>query len=241
MFYVYKNMIRKLFTISFFCFLTIHLFAQRQKVKNQPYVDQKLYHFGFGIGMHSQDMILNNSGYINDDWEIWFCEIPNYSAGLSVSLIADLYLNPYMNLRFTPTMHFGEKKFQFKEENSGEKFNTVVKSSYLNFPLDIKFSSLRINNYRPYLLAGAYCSVDLGRQKEMPILLKPLDYGLEFGIGCDFYLPIIKVCPEIKFCFGLTNLIEKDRSDLRDKSLLKYTEAFSGGKSRMIVLTFSFE
>ncbi len=224
-----------------FCSLSISLFAQTQKVKNQPYADQKLYHFGFSIGMHAQDMILNNSGYINENGEVWYCEIPDYSVGLSVSLIADLYLNPYMNLRFTPTMHFGDKNFHFKEEVLNEDFSTVVKSSYLNFPLDVKFSSMRINNYRPYILAGAYCSFDLGRQKEMPVLLKTFDYGLEFGIGCDFYLPIIKVCPEIKFCFGLTDLIEKDRSDLRDRDLLKYTNALSGGKSRMIVFTFNFE
>jgi len=138
-------------------------------------------------------------------------------------------------------MHFGDKKFLFKEENAGETFSTTVRSNYLTFPLELKLSSLRINNYRPYLLAGIYGAFDVGRQKDLPIFLKTMDYGVEFGFGCDFYLPIIKVCPEIKFCFGLSDLLEKDRSDLRDKELLKYTQALSKASSRMIVLSFAFE
>lgn len=234
-------MIRLLNIILLSLFAVSGINAQTQKVKNQPYADQRWYHFGFGVGIHGQDMIVDNSGYTGENGETWFCEIPDYSAGFSVSLIGDLYLNPYMNLRFVPTMHFGDKKFLFKEENAGETFSTTVRSNYLTFPLELKLSSLRINNYRPYLLAGIYGAFDVGRQKDLPIFLKTMDYGVEFGFGCDFYLPIIKVCPEIKFCFGLSDLLEKDRSDLRDKELLKYTQALSKASSRMIVLSFAFE
>jgi hypothetical protein len=221
--------------------MTFSLLAQTQKVKNQPYADQRWYHFGFSVGLHSQDLIINNSGYRSDNGEAWFCEIPSYNAGFSVSLIADLYLNPYMNLRFTPTMHFGDKNFTFREETTGETYSAPIRSNYLAFPLTIKFSSMRLNNYRPFLLAGVYGTFDVGRQKDEAVLLKNADYGLEFGLGCDFYLPIIKVCPEIKFCFGLTDLIEKVRTDLRDKEQLKYTQALSGGTSRMVVISIAFE
>ena len=65
--------------------------------------------------------------------------------------------------------------------------------------------------------------------------------GLEFGLGCDFYLPYFKLCPEIKFCFGLVDLLEKDRTDLQDESILKYSQSLSKATTRMIVLTFNFE
>ena len=71
--------------------------------------------------------------------------------------------------------------------------------------------------------------------------MKSGDFGLEFGIGCDIYLPFFKLCPELKFSFGLVNLLEKDRPDLVDKDLLKYTEALSKATSRMVTLTFNFE
>jgi hypothetical protein len=217
------------------------LCAQTQKVKNQPYVDQRWYHFGFSVGLHSQDLLINNTGYRGENGEVWFCEIPSYAAGFSVSLISDMYLNPYMNLRFTPTMHFGDKNFTFREEASGAIFKAPIRSNYLTLPLTVKFGSLRINNYRPFLLGGVYGAWDVGRQKDQATLMKALDYGLEFGFGCDFYLPIIKVCPEIKFCFGLANWIEQNRSDLRNKELMKYTQAISGGTSRMVVISISFE
>lgn len=214
--------------------------AQKERVKNQPYADLKWFHLGFHVGIHTQDLLLTHSGVTTDD-ETWFAEIPSYSPGFSVGVIGDMYLNPYFNLRLTPSIHFGDKKFTFREQETGEEFTTNVRSSYLNFPLDIKYSALRLNNYRPYLIAGVYGSIDIGRKKGNPILLKSKDFGLEFGLGCDIYLPYFKLCPELKFCFGLVDLLEKDRPDLVDQATIKYTNALSKATSRMIILTFNFE
>jgi hypothetical protein len=229
-----------LFLISF-CLLGASLFAQKQTVKNQPYGDYKLYHFGITVGLSFQDMLLTNSGQIADNGETWYATIPNYSPGFTVGLIADLYLNPYMNLRFTPSLSFGDKNFEFVEQSSGARYKTVVRSNYLMAPLDLKFRSMRLNNYRPYFLAGAYTALDLGIKKDEPLLLKPMNYGLTVGLGCDFYLPLIKIAPEIRFCFGLNNAIEKNRSDLTDYSLMKYSNALTKGLPRMIIFTFNFE
>ena len=214
--------------------------AQKERVKNQPYADLKWFHLGFHVGIHTQDLLLTHSG-VTTDGETWFAEIPSYSPGFSVGVIGDMYLNPYFNLRLTPSIHFGDKKFTFREQETGEEFTTNVRSSYLNFPLDIKYSALRLNNYRPYLIAGVYGSIDIGRKKGNPILLKSKDFGLEVGLGCDIYLPYFKLCPELKFCFGLVDLLEKDRPDLVDQATIKYTNALSKATSRMIILTFNFE
>ena len=63
----------------------------------------------------------------------------------------------------------------------------------------------------------------------------------EVGFGCDFYLPFFKLNPELKFCFGLRDLLETDRSDLIDNSLLVYTQSIKEIRSRMVMLTFYFE
>ena len=86
-----------------------------------------------------------------------------------------------------------------------------------------------------------YLSDNLGRKKGNPILLKGTDFGVEFGIGCDIYLPFFKLCPELKFSFGLVDLLEKDRSDLTDPELIKYPNSLSKATSRMVTLTFNFE
>lgn len=214
--------------------------AQKERVRNQPYADLKWFHLGFHVGIHSQDLLLTHTGATTNG-ETWFAEISSYSPGFSVGVIGDMYMNPYFNLRFTPSIHFGDKKFKFREQATGEEFVTNVRSSYLNFPLNVKYTALRLNNYRPYLIGGIYGSVDIGRKKGNPILLKSTDFGLEFGLGCDIYLPYFKLCPELKFCFGLVDLLEKDRPDLVDQANIKYTDALSKATSRMVILTFNFE
>lgn len=227
--------------LSSLSIITINCFAQQRKLQNMPYADQRIFHLGFTIGLSTQDLILTQSGYINDDGEVWFSEIPHYSPGFSVGLIADRYLNRYMNLRLIPTLHFGSKDLVFKEQTSGEEFATSIRNNYLTIPLQMKMAAGRINNYRPYLLLGGYGSIELNRKKEQAVLLKSFDYGIELGFGCDFYMPMFKLSPELKFCFGLTDILETDRSDLKDEALQKYAKSLSKATQRMIVLSFNFE
>lgn len=214
--------------------------AQTERVKNQPYADMKLYHLGFHIGLHTQDLMLTNTG-ITSNGQTLFAEIPSYNPGFCVGVIGDMYLNPHFNLRFTPTLYFGDKSFVFRTRETGEEFKTNVRSNYMAFPLELKYSALRLNNYRPYLTGGVYGALDLGRKKGNPVLLKGRDFGLTLGIGCDLYLPYFKLSPELKFYFGLSNLLETDRSDLPDQNMKIYTDALSKATGRMIILTFNFE
>ncbi|MGM9758586.1 MAG: porin family protein [Parabacteroides sp.] len=232
---------KRLLFICIAAWMAVPGMAQKERVKNQPYADLKWLHLGFHVGIHAQDLLLTNTGVATENGEIWFAEIPSYSPGFSVGVIADMYMNPYFNLRLLPTIHFGDKKFRFMEKESGESFETNVRSSYVSIPLDVKYSALRLNNYRPYLIGGVFGAFDIGRKKGNPILLKGRDFGLEFGIGCDIYLPYFKLCPELKFSFGLVDLLEKDRTDLVDLELMKYTDALSKATSRMVTLTFNFE
>lgn len=215
--------------------------GQVRKALNQPFADQKMYHLGFSIGVNAQDLILAHSGYIGDNGEAWFAEIPSYSVGLSVGMIGDRYLNEFLNLRIAPTLNLGERRFIFKEQASKKEYETSLRSNYITVPLYLKFSAARIKNYRPYLLAGGYTAFDIGTKKDDVLRFKSMDFGLEFGVGCNFYFPLFKLCPELKFSFGLVDLIERERSDLSEKDLLKYTQALSSGKSRMISLVFNFE
>lgn len=215
--------------------------AQTERVKNQPYADLKLYHLGFHIGIHAQDLILTNSGMMSDG-KTWYAEIPSYSPGFSVGVIGDMYLSNYFNLRVTPTLSFGDRSFVFRtKEDPEEEFTTNVRSNYVTLPVEIKYSALRLNNYRPYLIGGVYGAMDLGRKKGNALLMKGMDFGVTFGIGCDLYLPFFKLCPELKFSFGLVDVFEKDRPDLQDPDLKVYTNAISKATTRMITLTFNFE
>ncbi|HHX32185.1 MAG TPA: PorT family protein [Bacteroidales bacterium] len=220
---------------------TANLFGQHRKLQNQPYADQRQFHIGFTLGLHTQDLILTQSGFINDNGEVWFSEIPNYSPGFAVGIVGDAYINQFMNIRISPTILLGDKRFVFKEQSSEEEYNITVRNNYFSIPLHLKVSARRTNNYRPYLLFGGYGSMELASKKGMAVLLKPYDFGIDIGVGCDFYLPMFKLAPELKFSFGLIDILDKDRNDLKDESLVKYANSLSKATQRMITLSFNFE
>lgn len=218
-----------------------HLIGQTQKVKYQPYADQKMYHIGFSVGFCAEDLIMKQTGALTSSGETWFGDIPSYSPGFTVGFVADRYINQYFNLRALPTLYFAEKGYVFKEQTTGEEYQTTIRNNYLSLPILMKFSAERVNNFRPYVLGGVFVSTELGGVKNNAIRLKKLDYGIELGVGSNFYLPLFKFCPELRFQFGLRDLIDKERKDLTDQDLMKYTDALSSGKSRMISLIFNFE
>ena len=235
------NILRYFISLAIFAF-SLSLAAQEPKVQNRPYIDQRKFHYGFLLGLHMQDIELENNGYIDPETgEQWYAEINNYSPGFTVGVLGDLRLNKYFSLRLLPSIHFGQKHAVYHEQRSGADSTQVFKSTYISVPIDVKFSAPRYNNFRPYLIAGINPMIDLTARKHDALRLKPFDLYLEVGFGCDLYLPFFKLVPEIKFCFGLLNIINKDRSDLIDNTLMKYTNSVNGGRSNMIVLTFNFE
>ena len=108
--------------------------AQKERVRNQPYADLKWLHLGFHVGIHSQDLLLTHTGVMTNG-ETWFAEIPSYSPGFSVGVIGDMYMNPYFNLRFTPSIHFGDKKFKFSGTGYGRGIHHERSFQLSEFPL----------------------------------------------------------------------------------------------------------
>ncbi len=215
--------------------------AQRRTVMNRPYIDQRRFHYGFLAGIHMQDLELKQNGYTDAAGNQWFTEVPNFEPGFSVGILGELYLTKHLALRLIPTMHFGTKNVTFRNAKNNERQYQSIKSTYISLPLDLKFSAERFNNYRPYAMVGVNPMVDLTVKKQKQLLLKRFDCYLEVGFGCDFYSSWFKFIPEIKFCYGLMNIIDKDRSDVTDSSQLIFTQSVDKGRSKMIVLTFYFE
>ena len=192
--------------------------------------------------MHMQDLELKNKGYVDPETgEQWYAEDSRMNIGFTVGVLGEWRLNQYFALRATPSLHFGQKSIVFREQATKRETTQTMKSTYISVPVDIKFAAPRFNNYRPYLLAGVNPMYNLTRQKQENILTKPFDIYLEFGLGCDFYLPYFKLIPELKFCIGLLDILDKDRRALRDKNKLVYTQSVNKSKADMVILTFYFE
>lgn len=231
--------------------------APREKLNNRPYADLKRLHLGFSVGMHLQDLKFTHNGYITPDGQRWVAEVPSYSPGFCVNVLADLRLHKYFNLRLTPGMYFGSKTVSMMDYDAptgldqlpadDENYMPVratqeVKSAYVVVPLDLKFSGDRLRNTRPYVTGGVMAAFDVSKRRSDWLMFNPSDVYLTVGLGCDFYLPYFKFIPEIKFCFGLTDILKHNRPDLdQDAHTFKMTQSLSKVKSNMVVINFYFE
>ena len=109
----------------------------------------------------------------------------------------------------------------------------------MSFPLQVRLKSDRINNFRVYTLAGIKYDFDLAsnagaRNSENIVKVKKSDFGVETGIGFQFFFKYFILSPEIKFSYGLSNMHSRDES-------LKYSNVIDKMHSRMILFSLHFE
>jgi hypothetical protein len=218
-------------------------------ILNRPYADTKLTHYGFSVGMNFQNLAITNNGLVTEEGE-WYADVSAISPGFSVNVLADLRLAEHFNLRISPGLYFGNKVVRYLNhrgnpnwmEQSHYKQSQNIKSTYIVVPIDVKMSAKRYHNMRPYFTGGVMYAHDLSKDRSEQLKLKDADVMLTVGMGCDFYMPFFKLCPEVKFCFGLKNLLDKNRPDLEDNpEMVRFTQSVNKVKSNMVVVTFFFE
>ncbi len=233
---------RKIFIIATLLCVWNVAAQDNNKILNRPYADMKPIHFGFSVGTHVQDLLFTHNGYVTENGETWFMEVPDFSPGFNVTVLADWRLGKHFNLRFTPGMYFGNKVIKMVDTTNGETSQQNVKTNYVVLPIDLKISAERYRNLRPYVVLGGMATFDVSKKKSENLMFKNTDFMLTVGFGCDFYLPYFKLSPEIKFCFGLADILKHDRPDLSDdQAMMKYTNSLQKVTQQMVVLSFFFE
>lgn len=242
---------RWILPLCFLLMLPLVVPAQMRKVQNKPYIDLRPLHFGISIGLNLQDVSLNNVGpqlLDNGSTRTILCDDDTWNPGFSVGVLADLRLNQHFALRFSPQLHFGSKHLVFRDlddlNDGGHPRESTqdMKNTYLSVPINLKFSAERFNNYRPYLIGGIAPMVNLTNKAQEYVQLKRFDAMVEVGMGCDFYLPFFKLIPEIKFCYGLTNSLDKSHADnLTDVNMRVFPNSIDKAHASMFLFTLYFE
>ena len=216
---------------------------RNDKLLNRPYADLRRWHLGFSVGIHTLDLSFTHNGFTTDNGETWFMEQPDFSPGFCVNGLLDVRLNDYFNVRFTPGMYFGNRVVKMHDTTNDAWQQQNIKSNYVVIPVDLKFSATRYHNVRPYLVGGVMGVFDVSKKRPREFLrLKSTDFMLTAGFGCDIYLPYFKLCPEIKFCFGLSDILKHERPDFEDDpDGMKFTNSLKKATTQMVVLSFYFE
>lgn len=232
----------KLIVLALLLVPAVNAVAQRQTIKNLPYYDQRLLHWGFCLGVNTPDITFTHTG--STEGEGWWAACPDVNPAFFVGLMGDAAITEHLNVRVTPLLYFQERLVAFERTlptQERERTTQALKTTYLELPVSLKVSTRRINNYRPYIVAGLQADLDMGHEKETPIVFNRFDLGLHIGMGCDIYLPFFKLAPELRFNLGLLDMIDHQRKGLKDESLRPYTDAILSARNTGMSLIFWFE
>ena len=234
---------RKIICLIGFCIALSNSFAQRSIELNLPDHDDKLYYFGIILGYNSSHYNITHHPYFLQRDTIQVVESQN-SGRIHLGIMANLQLSKHLDLRCYPlNLIFSEKKFGYTQKLPNTQTNTIekqnVESIVMSFPVQVRLKSDRINNFRVYTLAGWKYDFDLAsnsgaRNTENIVKVKKGDYGVEGGIGFQFFFPYFILSPEIKFSYGLSNVHSRDES-------LRYSNVIDRMNSRMLLFSLHFE
>lgn len=230
----------KFFLLPLVSFFSIAAQAQKEIYREEQ--QYKPYYFGITLSAVSSRFHTElHESFLQQD-SILVAE-PLNSAGISIRLLAALRLTQRFELRFTPGLIFGDRtiayQLRYKDRDLGFNVNKNVESVLVTFPFNIKFQSDRIGNFRVYMMGGGKFDYDLAsnanaRRAEDMIKIGKTDYGIEGGIGFNFYRKIVTISPELKISNGMKNLHSRDEK-------LKYSSVLDRINSRMIIFSLFLE
>jgi len=216
--------------------------SRKRNVPNLPGFDARQLHFGFLLGLNTMDFQVFNNGLATDlnKQTPLYADIVHLQPGINIGIVSDLRLHKYFNLRFLPGISFGQRDLYFIYEDGKRVENPIeLKSTFLEFPLLLKYSAVRDQNFKPYFIGGVNTRVDLARSKQEKMVLKPFDVCLEVGAGIDFYLNYFRLSTELKASFGMLNV--KGYKATEDPADMVFGQAIDKLTSNIFHFTFYFE
>ncbi len=234
---------KKLFVV-----LAILIFAQSAKAQlfnterlaNIENFDEKKISWGYYLGFNSFDYKFKykeNNPDENADVQV------TGEGGFNVGLIGDVRINNYINIRLEPGLSFTKRNLVFPGFEEEKDYLREVKSTYIHIPLLVKFSTKRLNNFKPFIVGGFSTSFNLSSNEDHPednasgqfrSISNSLNYELGFGI--DFYLFFFKFTPSIRGVFSLSDELVRD---INPNS--SWTGNIESMSSRGVFINFTFQ
>lgn len=237
-----RNSMKKIFAILL---LSLSLNSQAQFGTNlfskDPIVnlenwDKQRIHWGYFLGFNAYDFKFD---YKEPGQDIQV----KSTTGFNVGLIGNLRLHEYIDLRFEPGLYYTQRDLLFPGFENESDALRQVKSTYIHFPLLLKFSSKRTGNIRPFLVGGVSTSLNLGSNSKSKednannrFRMKQWTNNYEVGFGIDLYLEYFKFSPSIRGVFGLNDELIRDNDP--DSP---WTSNIESMKTRGVFVNFTFQ
>ena len=245
-----QHLLRRKIIITVLAFFICPLisFSQLREKYNLEDHDEKPIRFGINLGFNRAHFSFTHHPVFLQQFpldSITVVESVN-STGINLAWLVNFRLSDHFDFRTYPVnLTFTERNFlynlNYPDGPAGETPVTQkrTQSITLSVPVQLKFSSDRIDNFKVYMLAGGKFEYDLAsnagaRKAENQIKLKRLDYGVEAGLGFHFYFPMFVLTPEIKMGWGIGNLHARDTN-------LKFSSVIDKINSRTISFSLTVE
>lgn len=215
----------------------------KEKVKNLTDFDNNPYHFGFILSVNSSNLLIQLKDQTQFQDSVVGIQTLS-QPGFNLGMLASLDMTPNWHLRFIPTLSFDERKVEYsllEEDGSIDVLIKDVSSTYIDFPLLLKYRTNRINNFALYLIGGGAFSLDVASQKdvnnnsEQDLIIKidNTNFSGHLGVGVDFFLPYFKFGIELKSVMGLKNVFIDDQT--------RFSDPIESIHTRSFVISFTFE
>lgn len=229
--------------IGFFTSLLLCFAASAQRNLNMEEHDYKPYYFGISLGFNRSSFQTDlHPNYLEQDSILTAESVP--STGFNLGLSATARLNQRFELRVNPQLVFLDRVLQYNLRYPDRLDNSYiiqkkVESVIVSAPMQLRFLSDRIGNFRVYMLGGGKLDYDLAsnaqsRNAEDMVRIRRYDIGVEAGVGFKFYYPSFILTPEIKIGNGFRNMHGRNPK-------LNYSNVLDRINSRMIMFTLHLE
>jgi hypothetical protein len=197
----------------------------KQRVYWGYYLGMNYYDFKFEYEQSGKDILVDNG------------------IGFNVGLIGNLRLTEYFDLRFEPGLLFNQRNLTFPELSNENDRLREVKSTYLHFPLLLKFSSKRTGNIRPFIIGGLSTALNLSsnvdnQQDNSNNVFRMAKWTnfYEVGLGVDLYLEYFKFTPSLRGVFSFNDELIRDNDPNSP-----WTGNVGTMKTRGVFLNFTFQ
>ncbi|MBP1224360.1 porin family protein [Flavobacterium sp. 1355] len=214
------------------------MFSKDPIINLENWQKQRLY-FGYYLGFNSFDFKFDYKNVVEQDIQV------KKTTGFNVGVVADLRLQEYINLRFEPGLYYTKRDLYFPGVGELEKdYLREVNSTYIHFPLLLKFSALRTGNIRPYLVGGMSTTLNLSSNSkskddnfQQKFRVKQWTAAYELGFGVDFFTEYFIFSPSVRGMFGISDELIRDNAV---NGASPWTDNIDSMKSRAILINFTF-
>ena len=217
------------------------LFTKKKVINNENF-DKPQLSWGYYLGINNYDY---NFDYISDTYDVQ----TEKTFGFNVGLIGNIRISDFFDIRFEPGLVMSNRNLIFNPVQFGDiDFNQNVhfreiKSTYIHFPMLLKISSKRVNNFKPYLLAGVSTAINLSSKENNvddnslgQFRTKKNVFFYELGFGIDLYLEWFKFSPSIRGVFAFSDEHVDDNDPLSP-----WTSNIDFMKTSGILINFTFQ